>query len=218
MSKYLYILVAGHGGMRPNTDIYVTKGKRSPLHKDGSRTLEGVENRRKLQAICDAMDFAKLDYVIASPEWKDLPINMVADRVNQLAGDRKAICINIHSNGAGNGIDWHSATGNDVFFFTKDGRYSKEGKRIATVFNKHIKTEFEGITRNRGVKGRNFGMLRETNMPSILIEFGFHTNEKESLLMRTDKWIGHCAKSVVLACKELETPIKAKVKRITKKK
>ncbi|NRA92819.1 MAG: N-acetylmuramoyl-L-alanine amidase [Psychroserpens sp.] len=218
MSKLLYILVAGHGGMRPNTDIYVTKGKCSPLHEDGSRTLEGVENRRKVEAMKDALIFAGHDCVIASHEWKDLPIHMVADRVNQLGSGRKSICINVHSNGAGNGVNWHSATGIDTFFWSKDGRYSKEGKRIATIFNNNAKEVFSGVTRNRGVKGRNFGMLRETNMPSILIEFGFHTNEKESLLMRTDDWVAMCAKTVALSCEKLETPIKARVKRITKKK
>ena len=45
MSKFVWILDPGHGGLDPETDEYVTSGKRSPVWDDGTQYFEGVGNR-----------------------------------------------------------------------------------------------------------------------------------------------------------------------------
>ena len=45
MSKFIWLLDSGHGGLDPDTGKYVTPGKRSPVWNDGSQYFEGVGNR-----------------------------------------------------------------------------------------------------------------------------------------------------------------------------
>tara|TARA_R110000868_G_scaffold173508_6_gene409621 strand:+ start:211 stop:864 length:654 start_codon:yes stop_codon:yes gene_type:complete len=209
MSKYKYILVAGHGGLKPNcNNLYVTAGKRSPIHEDGSVVFEGVENRRKIQALSDRMDLEGIDYEIVSHEWRDLSFSVVNNAVNKAASSRESIVLSFHSNASGNGREFTSPTGIDVFYFSRQGYSSKEGQRVATLFNKHIKRDFKDITRNRGVKGRNFSILREVKPVAILIEWGFHSNRLESKLMQTDMWINQVVDTTISAIKDLEKPVK----------
>ena len=42
MSKKIWLLDPGHGGLDPETGKYVTSGKRSPKWEDGSQYFEGL--------------------------------------------------------------------------------------------------------------------------------------------------------------------------------
>lgn len=93
----------------------------------------------------------------------------------EMANSKKAdLFISVHFNHSKN----HQAQGVEVFYF-KEGpeKRMRASKMLAQqVIQRVIK---HTGAQNRGVKQGNFAVIRETQMPAILIEGGFLSNEKE---------------------------------------
>lgn len=87
--------------------------------------------------------------------------------------------VSIHFNAANNPI----AKGVEVFYnLSQDKLRAGNSKKLAAKVLEHIvqKTASE----NRGVKEGNFFVIRETKMPSILVEAGFMTHPDELHLLK----------------------------------
>lgn len=64
---------------------------------------------------------------------------------------------------------------------TNDSRIKESLKLVYFVHTRLIsKTGMQ----NRGVKGNNFNLLRNTKMPAILVELGFMDNKNESQIIK----------------------------------
>ena len=197
MSKVLYIFGAGHGGINPDTNKYVTAGKRSPKENGKTLIFEGVNNRDNVKRIIEQMQASGLECVDIVNDWRDVSLGERTRRINKLAKTRKCVFISVHSDGAGNGVDWHSASGIGVFKYTKCSRNSS---RLAKYMHQELTCNFHGVAKDRGVRSANFHMLRETNCPAVLLELGFHTNLEEAKRMLTEDWKQRVTKAVVDAC------------------
>lgn len=72
-------------------------------------------------------------------------------------------------------------------------------KRISSALNKEI------ATKNRGVKGANFYVLRGTQMPAVLIEVGFISNRFEEKRLRSWDFKNRIANAVVEGIRAYES-------------
>lgn len=195
MSKYLYILDPGHGGLHPTTNQYVTPGKR--MVKDGIEFYEGVNNRDNVRLIMDEMKKYDLDCVDIADTWRDIPLSERVKKANELAKDRNCIYISIHSDAMGNGRDWHSASGIGTYVYQNA---SLSSNLFAKFMRQELSCNFDGIAKDRGIKKAGFYVLKYTNCPAVLLELGFHTNKEEVQQMITGEWKQKVVKSVVDAC------------------
>jgi len=92
------------------------------------------------------------------------------DRINLTKAN---IIVSFHTNGFGEGFN--RANGWEAFYYD-DARYPAS-KRLTEFI--HKESLILGLT-DRGIKsGNHLGVIRQTNMPSCLIETGFHTNYKD---------------------------------------
>ncbi len=107
-----------------------------------------------------------------------------AKMANQYAPD---VFISIHHNSS----DLMSANGIETYYHTRKGEYSNYAQNIQ---NSAIN---ETGARNRGVKSANFAVLRETNMPSALVESGFITNPTESANLTNSNYKEKLANGIV---------------------
>jgi len=195
MSKYLYILDAGHGGIDPSTGNYVTAGKR--MVKDRIKFYEGVNNRDNVKRILEGMKKAGLDAVDIVNDWRDISLTERVIRANKLSKGRKCVYISIHSDANGNGKDWNSASGIGTYVYERGSSNSND---LAKYMHQELSCNFSGVAKDRKIKKCKFYVVRKTNCPAVLLELGFHTNNKEVQLMRTDEWKEKVVKSVVEAC------------------
>ncbi len=198
-SYYKYILDNGHGGLI--NGVYQTKGKRSFTFPDGTVLYEGEFNRDVVNRIASKLRALDIDNVRLVNTQEDTPLRTRTSKANKLhKADPRTVMISVHANA--HGTSWNGANGIDSFYFEKGGRASTSGKKLAQIFQKRL-IEFTG-RRDRGIKGRNFHMLRETAMPSVLLECGFMTNLKEATLLKSDDYREKIANAIVRGVRDLE--------------
>lgn len=202
MSKYIWLLDPGHGGII--NGVYQTRGKRSPVFPDGSILYEGVFNRdiaRRIKVLCDA-DGIECENIINSEH--DVPLATRVSRASaRHAADPRCVFVSIHANAFGDGMTFNSAHGASVFHYMT----SKTGKKMAAVLLKHIIQE-TGL-KSRGVQANmswaNFYVLRNTSMPAILSENGFMTNLEDATNLVKDDFRQKIAMAHFKFIKEMES-------------
>lgn len=78
----------------------------------------------------------------------------------------------------------------------KGGRAEQLAKRVQAKL-----TSATGLT-DRGVKTANLAMLRETDMPAVLVEVGFISNPGEEALLRSEDFLDTAAEAIAKAVTE----------------
>jgi len=182
MSKFIWILDPGHGGINPDTGKYVTPGKRSPKWKDGCQYFEGEGNRCIVNSIlkqCRENNIIALDIV---NDWQDVSLATRVNRANSVNSYHgNCIYISVHSNGfskeSANGYSVYTSRGN-----TKSDQY-------AEILLKYMQLEFPDRKMRKDTsdsdrdKEADFYVLSKTKMPAILSENFFMTNKEECKLL-----------------------------------
>ncbi|MDA9907871.1 N-acetylmuramoyl-L-alanine amidase [Flavobacteriaceae bacterium] len=208
MKKILFLIDPGHGGTYPNehdrAGQYVTSGKRSPKWDDrtfanGSPYIlfEGVNNRDNARRLVQALNDAGMDAIDIVNDWRDISLTDRVNRANQYARTRSCVYISLHSNASGNGVDWASAHGNEIFVAPTA---SLNSKRFADILEQNFLKNFDGVSKWRGVKNGNFYVLRATNCPAILIEAEFHDNKESAKLMLSEDYKKRLIDTIVNSC------------------
>ncbi len=205
MSKNTYILDAGHGGMVNGKPV--TNGKRSPKLPDGTVLYEGVNNRLmveyiKKQFLGEGIRF----YDCVSSEY-DVPLTTRVNRANKLNEKTPCVYLSIHSDAFGDGSKWNDVSG--IGIYTSKGNTKSDSfaslfiEELFDNFNDTINLRIDTTDGDKD-KEEDFYVLKKTNCPAILCEFGFHTNLKETIRMQKDDWRNTIAKSLIYAIKKFE--------------
>ncbi|MDR2470305.1 MAG: N-acetylmuramoyl-L-alanine amidase [Tannerella sp.] len=93
------------------------------------------------------------------------------------------------------GFDPHSSESYIIFEFVQN-RHMEQSISFAS----EIQKSFAAIKRsNRGVRQAGFLVLRETSMPSVLIELGFISNQDEERYLRSGEGQNQLAKAIYTA-------------------
>jgi len=185
MSRYTWLLDAGHGGFINGE--YQTAGKRSPAFPDGTVLYEGEFNREVVKHIMRLGRSKNLLRTLGSPDGhgltmvdvvnsqEDIPLRERVRRANKMQAEKgNCIYVSVHANAFGRGKEFNSVNGTCTFYHYR----STKGKILGESLQSHLAelTPF----RDRGVRANetwaNFYVLRKTNMPAVLSENGFMTN------------------------------------------
>ncbi len=171
--KITVVIDPGHGK--------TTGGKRSP----DSSLMEWEFNRDVAYRLKDLLEAQ--GYTVIMTVSKD-------DQTDPSLASRAAVAnnvgnvdlfVSIHANANGNGSSWNSAHGWEIWIHKSGGVSEKAAKSIEAATKASI-TEFtdRGIKKT-GVGEKGLYVSRNTEMPSVLIEHGFYTNQSECQLMKT---------------------------------
>lgn len=165
-SKALIIVDAGHGGSDTGSQS-ISK----PCYQEKSLNLVTANFVKEY--------LQQLGYRVMMTRQDDTFISL--DKRAQFANEQKpALFVSIHYNSAPS-IEAH---GIEVYFYQ-----SQENKMRTVKSKKLAKTVLKNLIANtkaksRGIKHGNFAVIRETNMPAILVEGGFITNADELELLK----------------------------------
>lgn len=173
-AKPVIILDPGHGGKDEGAHIHKVMEKRLTL-----RTAYLVKK-----------ELEQLGYRVVMTRARDIYISLSSRA--QVANRRaEALFVSLHYNSSAS----PSAKGVEIYYYGKgEGPRAQQSKKMASSVLKHL-VRTTGC-HSRGIKRGNFLVIRETEMPAVLIEGGFLTNHEERSLLTTPAYLEKLAKGV----------------------
>jgi N-acetylmuramoyl-L-alanine amidase len=163
-------LDAGHGKE--------TAGKQSP---DGS-LLEYEFNRDVATRIKNILERHNIEVFLTCDDDHDIDLKTRCMYANANECD---YFVSIHANA--HKEYWTDANGWEIHIIGKGGNAEK----LAKCIQKHSIADL-GL-KDRGIKISNFQVLKDTDMPAVLIEHGFYTNKEEVEKLKDSTFRQKCA-------------------------
>ena len=205
MSKYLVAIDAGHGMCTPgkrsvklSSDLYVNGVL---VRKKGEIIKENEWNRAISEYLAKALTRCRIGYMYTADMTgkTDVPLATRSYRANKAGAD---ILISNHYNAAGTATVWQTKVKGLLVLRTKN--CSSKSITLGKLAVKHLAADIDyeynyGLMRDVDMSGFTLAILRQTNMPAILIEYGFMDYEKEAKLMLDKKHQEKCAEAVAKA-------------------
>lgn len=178
MNRKLIAIDDGHG--------MTTPGKRTPFFPNSKKFMHENEfNKAVADLLKTNLERCGFNTLMVAPGDNDVPLKTRTDTANKAKAD---FYISVHAN-ALNGI-WGNQQGVSTFHYPG----SVEGQKAATIIHKYT---IQGTQqKNRGVLSENFHVLRETKMPSVLVECAFMDNLREAGLLMSDSFRAECANEI----------------------
>lgn len=160
-NKKVVLIDAGHGG-----EDFGARSVSTPRYQEKNLTLSTA---KLLKAYLEQKGYAA---IMTRSEDVFVALDKRARIANQL---RPEIFVSVHFNSAPS----HEAEGIEVYFYRnkEDPSRSKSSRLLAQSVMQ--KVEESTGAKSRGVKHGNFLVIRETEVPAILVEGGFLTHSGE---------------------------------------
>ncbi|MCZ0717964.1 N-acetylmuramoyl-L-alanine amidase [Aerococcus kribbianus] len=172
-----------------------------PGHGDGSGAQyagvnEGTLNRQLAQQLTQELQSRGYTVISARPDATDVSL---LNRSRQANVSNADIFISLHHNSMG-AANRGTATGIETFYYEYyngvypaiNGAYHNDGQRLinSAYLAQQIQGNLIGQTGaiNRGVKTNTFSVLRETDIPAVLVEYGFGDNPSELRLLKSSAY------------------------------
>lgn len=198
----------GHGGKDPGA---------SATHKINGKTVKVVEKDVNLKVglkLYENLKKAYPDKRIMMTRDKDVFLSLgqrteIANSV-KLAPNEAIVYVSIHVNASldktASGYEvWYLSPGyrrkvldkdvsedqevNSIVNAIMEEEYTTESVLISKFITEGIKAQVGSLSASRGIKAEEWFVVRNANMPSVLVETGFLTNEKEAALLNSDDYL-----------------------------
>ncbi|MGJ9383984.1 N-acetylmuramoyl-L-alanine amidase [Salipaludibacillus sp. CF4.18] len=169
--RKVVVIDAGHGGSDPGAVAFNAKEKDLVF--------------KVALLVAEQMRDTNIEIVLTRDGDYFIPLS---DRANIANGINADLFISIHANAAGS----TAAVGIETFW---DDSYSAaKSKELASITQAQLLKKL-GL-RNRGVKQSGFNVIRNSKMPSVLLELGFMTNYGELQKMLTKEFQEDSAEAI----------------------
>lgn len=203
------LIDAGHGGKDPGAlKTYTVGGKQVTIREKDINLKVAKMLGEKLRAA-----YPQKQIILTRNTDKFLQLSERTDIANGVkVGENEAILfISIHVNSSlnktANGYEvWYlspgyrrtvldkSAVDNDKNLFPilnsmLEEEYTTESIMIAKFIMDGLQAQIGKDSVARGIRAEEWFVVKNSNMPAVLIELGFVSNEKEALLMNDDKYL-----------------------------
>lgn len=132
----------------------------------------------------------------------------VANRMSKIYGSKNVILISIHHNALGKGDIWYSAEGFSVWT-TKGDTISDHYAQIIVEEAQKVLKPLERTVRmdlsdGDGDYEKNFSVIYKTVCPSVLVEYGFYTNEEEMKWLMSEEGLNANTELTINAIKRFD--------------
>ena len=210
MSKYLVGIDAGHslvtsGKCTPPILADLKDKKGNVLKKKGQIIHEYEFNKKVAYALGDALKRCNIGVAYSGFKDKtDTPLGTRAKHLNSLGVDLVVSC---HYNASGNCTKFQTRVKGLLVLKTKG--CSSKSVSLANKVHAELKEALQperdyGVVQDTEMCGFTLAILRQTNAPAILIEYGFMDYWKEAKHMLDEDYIEKCAEATARGiCKQL---------------
>ncbi len=169
--KPLIVLDAGHGGSDEGARVFSFKEKKIAL-------LTTLLTKKHLE---------RLGYRVMLTRSRDVYLSLPR-RVAIANKAKGSLFVSIHFNSSPR----REAEGIEIFYYNlEESLRSRASQRLASCILYGMLDQTEA--NSRGVKKGNFHVIRETEMPAVLVEGGFVTNRDERDLLKDRAYLDRLA-------------------------
>lgn len=177
--KMKVVLDPGHG--------IETAGKRAP----DESYFEYTGNMAAALKVMAHLERHGVEVVLTRNDEHDVSL---ADRANISNAEKPDLFVSIHSNGAGNGVDWADVRGFGVYTSKADDNADRNKAAKAII----ARAEEAGIHLwGDGLHHEMWTVLAKTNAPAVLIEMLFHDNKEDVALLKDPEFQAKMAEAIV---------------------
>lgn len=199
----------GHGGKDPGASgTFKVNGKTIKVQEKDVVLSIGKMLYSRLKAAYPEKQIIMTRYGDTFPQLSER--TDIANNV-KLGANEAILYVSIHANAslnkASSGYEvWYlspgyrrtvldkSATGGDNSLFPilnsmMEEEYTTESILIAKFIMDGLGAQLGNLSKARGIKAEEWFVVRNANMPSVLVEVGFVTNEKEALNLNTESYL-----------------------------
>lgn len=183
LSDVLVVVDPGHGGLDPGSQAM--SGKTVVLTEKETTLDIATRLNKKLQAAGIHTEMTRTGDTLADPASPNATVDLKA-RANKVNNFGATLCISIHNNSAP-GIS--SAKGTETLYYDTPGKleYGFSSKELASRIQKNMIADCG--TYDRGIKERpELGMLRMTNMPTVIVEGAFLSNPDDLKKLQSEEF------------------------------
>lgn len=217
MSKYLVGIDAGHSlvtdGKRTPPLLAAIKDKQGNVLKKKGQTIHEYEFNKKVSyALGDALKRCNIGVAYSGFKDKtDTPLGTRAKHLNSLGVD---LVVSNHFNASGNCLKFQTRVKGLLVLKTKG--CSSKSVSLANKVHAELKEALQperdyGVVQDTEMCGFTLAILRQTNAPAILIEYGFMDYWKEAKHMLDEDYIEKCAEATARGvCEQLGVTYVAK--------
>lgn len=134
--------------------------------------------------------FQDTGFNIALTRESDVFVSL-SDRVNFAKKMNGNVFVSIHTNAGG-------GTGTETYYYSAAATnpYVEKSKKLAQCIQKRLVEAWNAA--DRGVKKGNLHVLRENNMPAVLVELGFIDRKEDAEKLGSPYWQEKAAKAIYL--------------------
>ncbi len=170
----IIVIDAGHGGKDPGTSGYDEQEKNINL-----KVAKLVEQR-----------LTELGAHVVMTRDDDTKLEL-QDRVDIAKENYADIFVSIHTNSASN----NDANGTETYYNTSTNENGAESKLLASAIQSEI-VKIVGSA-DRGIKDNELYVVKHNDIPSVLVELGFLSNEVDAELLLDDNVLVKYADGIV---------------------
>jgi len=172
--KPLVILDAGHGGS-----------------DEGAKVKSFMEKKVTLSTtLLIKKHLEEMGYRVILTRSRDIFLSLT-HRVEIANKTQGAVFVSIHYNASTSS----SAKGIEVYYCqTNETKRTRDSKRLANCILPCLIDQTDAVS--RGVKQAKFIVIKDTQMPAVLVEAGFVTNREERIMLRDKDYLDRIAKGI----------------------
>ncbi len=186
MSKHLWLLDAGHGGMKDGR--YTTAPAKMHVFDDGLVFYEGVNNRMIAAKLQKLLQEHGIDHTLVYDAELDTPLSQRVALANYLHHrDPRCIYLSLHSDAMPPGAH---GKGSGFSVYTSKGQTASDA--IAEIFCRTYQRRLAQFRFRKNLidgdldQEEDFYVLRKTTCPALLVENLFFDNRREAEYLLSD--------------------------------
>lgn len=181
--KYAVVLDAGHGGEDPGK-VGINGAKEKDINLAIAKKVKKYLEDQKITVYMTREE----DCMLAEPGSTNKKVEDMKERVEIINDSQANLAVSIHQNSYQEEV----IKGAQVFYYS----HSQEGQKDAIIMQNAL-LELDASNTRKAKENDTYYILKRTEIPTIIVECGFLSNQEEADLLVTEAYQEDVAKSIV---------------------
>lgn len=181
--NYTVVLDAGHGGEDPGK-VGINGAKEKDINLAIAKKVKKYLEEQKITVYMTREE----DCMLAETGSTNKKVEDMKARVEKINASQANLAVSIHQNS----YQEEGVKGAQVFYYS----HSQEGQKDAITMQNAL-LELDASNTRKAKENDTYYILKRTEIPTIIVECGFLSNQEEADLLVTEAYQEDVAKSIV---------------------